>query len=94
MSVASRMGISKLAARSAEDRVALTSHGRAVAVVESVARRDEDVRLMRESAAAVLDAAADIVSARGQLLSLDVTCSRLGVDVEKVREKATEMRDG
>lgn len=49
---------------------------------------------MRESAAAVLDAAADIVSARGQLLSLDVTCSRLGVDVEKVREKATEMRDG
>lgn len=92
MTIAARMGVSKLAAQSATGRIALTSHGRTVAVMGSAERLDEDARLMREAAAAVLDAAADIVSAKGQLLSLDEACSRLGVDIERVRAKAATRR--
>lgn len=92
MTVAARMGVSKLAAESSGRRIALTSHGRTVAVIGSAERLDEDARLMREAAAVVLDAAADIVSAKGQLLSLYEMCSRLGVDGERVRVKAAARR--
>lgn len=90
MAAASRMGVSKLASMSAEGTVVLTSHGRPVAVIGDAERLDEDVRAMREAAAAVLDAAADIASGKGRLLSLDETCARLGVDAEKVRARAAE----
>lgn len=90
MSAASRMGVSKLAAKSTEGRVVLTSHGRAVAAIGSAEGFDQDARLMREAAASVLDAASDIVSAKGGLLTLDDACARLGVDAQKVRDKAAE----
>lgn len=92
MTTASRMGISALAAKSADGKVMLTSHGRPVAVLGSAEHLDEDARLMRESAAAVLDAAADLASANGTLLSLAETCDRLGVDVDQVRRRAAEKR--
>ncbi|MEI7054981.1 hypothetical protein WBG06_04120 [Nocardioides sp. CCNWLW239] len=93
MTAASRMGVSALAAKSAEGRVVLTSHGRAVAVIGSAEHLDEDLRALREATARVLDAVADIVSARGRLLSLEETCERLGVDVERVRSRVAENRD-
>lgn len=88
------MGVSKLAATSAERKVVLTSHGRAVAVVDSADRLDDEARVMREAAAAVLDATADDVSERGDLLSLDEVCARIGVDAANVRAKAAEKRNG
>ena len=92
MASASRLGVSKVASQSANGRIALTSHGRVVAVVDSAERLDEDIRLMRESAAAVLDAAADLVSSLGKRLSLDETCARLGIDPDRVRARAAEKR--
>ncbi|MER7558022.1 hypothetical protein ABTZ46_13840 [Nocardioides sp. NPDC126508] len=93
MTAASRMGVSALAAKSAEGRIVLTSHGRAVAVIGSAEHLDDDLRALREATARVLDAAADIVSSRGELLSLEETCERLGVDVDRVRERAAAHRD-
>ena len=92
MASASRLGVSKIASQSASGRIALTNHGRVVAVVDSAERLDEDVRLMRESAAAVLDAAANLVSTQGKRLSLDETCTRLGIDPDRVRARAAETR--
>ena len=73
-----------------EQRVVLTSHGRPVAVVDSAERLDESARLIREASLAVLDAAADLVSARGKKFSLDEVCTRVGVDAGRVRELAAE----
>lgn len=92
MTMAARMGISKLAARSAEQPIVLTSHGRPVAVLGSAERLEADARIMREASAAVLDAAADLVSARGDLLSLDETCERLGIRADVVRARLAELR--
>lgn len=94
MSVAASMGVSKMAAQSVDSRIALTSHGRTVAVVDSAQRIDETVRKTREAAAAVIDAAGDLVAGRGQWLSLDEVCERLGVRKETVLARATEMAAG
>ena len=88
MSVASRKGVSAVAAAADEQRVVLTSHGRVVAVVESAERLDEQARQVREARLAVLDAAADLLSARGSKHSLDDVCARLGIDPVRVRERA------
>lgn len=93
MATASRLGVSRIAADSEKGRVALTSHGRTVAVVDSAERLDADARLIRESAAAVLDAAADIVAGRGARHSLAETCAKLGIDPDRVRARAAQMRD-
>lgn len=93
MTTASRRGVSRLAADSEKNRVALTSHGRVVAVVDSAERLDADARLIRESAAAVLDAASDLVSGRGQTLTLTETCQKLGIDPERVRARVDELRN-
>jgi hypothetical protein len=50
---------------------------------------DADVRALQQATARVIDVAADIVSSRGDLLSLEETCERLGVDVDRVRERAS-----
>ncbi len=88
MSVASRKGVSAVAAAADEQRVVLTSHGRVVAVVESAERLDEQARQVREARLAVLDAAAHLLSARGSKHSLDDVCARLGIDPVRVRERA------
>ena len=89
MSTASRKGVSAVAVAAGEQRIVLTSHGRVVAVVESAERLDEQARQVREARLAVLDAAADLVSARGSKHSLDEVCARLGIDPVRVRERAT-----
>ena len=92
MTTASRLGLSKIASQSAETQVALTRHGQVVAVVNSAEQVDRNARLMRESAAAVIDAAADLVSSRGNRLSLEETCARLGISVDRVRTRAAEIQ--
>ena len=90
VATASRKGISGVVTAADEQRVVLTSHGRPVAVVDSAERLDESARLIREASLAVLDAAADLVSARGKKFSLDEVCTRVGVDAGRVRELAAE----
>ena len=93
ITTASRRGVSRLAADSEKNRVALTSHGRVVAVVDSAERLDADARLIRESTAAVLDAAADLSSGRGKTFTLAETCQKLGIDPERVHARAEELRN-
>jgi hypothetical protein len=93
-SVAARRGISGVVAAAADQRVALTSHGRVVAVVDSAARLDEDLRRVRAGGLAVLDAAADLVAERSSTFSLDDVCARLGLDADKVRALAEDRAKG
>lgn len=92
ITVATRKGVSALAAEADDHRVVLTSHGRPVAVVDSAGRLDEDVRSIREAARAVTEAALEALSAR-LLAKLDLAeiCGRLGVSMEEVRLRASEL---
>jgi PHD/YefM family antitoxin component YafN of YafNO toxin-antitoxin module len=90
ITTAARKGVSAVAASAEKERVVLTSHGRTVAVVDSAERLDESIRTVREAAGAVLDWAASQVSERGERLTLDEVCARIGVDPELVRERARQ----
>lgn len=89
ITVASRKGVSAVAAEAEERRIVLTSHGRVVAVVDSAERIDESLRQVREAALAVLDSAANNVSSRTEKLDLDRVCARLGIDAKAIRERAS-----
>lgn len=90
ITTASRKGVSGLVTASEEQRVVLTSHGRAVAVVDSADRIDDDMRKIREAKLAILDAAADLASNRTRVFDLAAVCVRLGVDESRVRALAAE----
>jgi len=92
VSLAARKGVSALAEMSERKRVALTSHGRVVAVVDSPDRIDAEVREIREASWAIVEAAADLTSRRERRYSLDELCSKLGVDAGRVRERADLLR--
>lgn len=94
VAVAARKGVSALAALSEEKRVALTSHGRVVAVVDSPARLDAEVREVREAAWVVVESAADLVAQRTRRYSLDELCVKVGVDAHRVRQRAEQLRAG
>ncbi len=92
VSAAARKGVSALAEMSEDMRVALTSHGRVVAVVDSPGRVDEEVRMVREAAWSVVEASADLVAQRSRRYSLEQLCAKVGVDVNRVRERAEQLR--
>lgn len=92
VSLAARKGVSALAELSEDKRVALTSHGRVVAVVDSPARVDAEVREVRDATWAVVEAAGDLVSQRSRRYSLDELCAKVGVDAGRVRERAGKLR--
>ncbi|GAB20251.1 hypothetical protein GOEFS_108_00110 [Gordonia effusa NBRC 100432] len=92
MSVASRKGVSALADLIEENRVALTSHGRVVAVVDSPARVDSEAREVRNAAWAVVEAAASLAVQRSPRLTLDELCAKVSVAPERVRQRANELR--
>lgn len=94
VSLAARKGVSALAELSEERRVALTSHGRVVAVVDSPARVDAEVREVREATWAVVESAADLVAQRSRRYSLDELCAKVGVDAGRVRQRAEQLRAG
>jgi hypothetical protein len=93
VSVAARKGVSAVAATAAERRVVLTSLGRAIAVVDSAERIDEDVRALREGVRAVVEAYADAARKRSGAHTLTAVCTRLGLDEETVRRRAAQARD-
>jgi hypothetical protein len=92
VSLAARKGVSALAELSEANRVALTSHGRVVAVVDSPQRIDNEVHELHEAAWAVVEAAADLAAHRDRRHNLDEVCAKIGVDVSRVRERAARLR--
>ena len=94
VSTASRKGVSGVVSAAEQQRVILTSHGRAVAVVDSAGNLDEDIRRLREGSLAVLDAAADLVAGRCLKFSLDDVCARLGMDADQIRSLAERRAKG
>ena len=88
VAIASRKGVSKVAAEAEEHRVILTSHGRPVAVVDSPTRIDEDLRRVREASRLVVEASMELALGRVSRLALDDVCAKLGVDPDVVRARA------
>ena len=93
VSVASRKGVSALTHEVAGYRVVLTSLGRAVAVVDSAERIDEDLRKVREAARLVVESLAETAKGRSAMLDLDAVCVRLGVNVADVRALAQQLQN-
>ena len=92
VSIASRKGVSALTHEVAGYRVVLTSLGRAVAVVDSAERIDEDLRKIREAARLVVESLAETVKDRSTIFDLDDVCARLGVQVADVRARAQQLQ--
>jgi hypothetical protein len=91
VSVAARKGVSALAHEAADHRVILTSLGRAVAVVDSPERVDEDLRLLRNAARTVVESMADLVANRTGRLSLEEACAKLGISEQAVKARAEQL---
>lgn len=92
VSIASRKGVSALTHEVAGYRVVLTSLGRAVAVVDSAERIDEDLRKIREAARLVVESLAETVKDRSTMFDLNDVCARLGVQVADVRARAQQLQ--
>ena len=93
VSVASRKGISALTREAASYRVVLTSFGRAVAVVDSAERIDEDLRKIREAARLVVESLTENAKGRSTTLDLEEVCNRLGISVADVHARAQQLQD-
>jgi hypothetical protein len=93
VSVASRKGVSALTHEAVGYRVVLTSLGRAVAVVDSAERIDEDLRKVREAARLVVESLAENAKGRSTLLDLDAVCARLEISVADVRARAHQLQN-
>ena len=93
VSVASRKGVSALTHEVAGYRVVLTSLGRAVAVVDSAERIDEDLRKVREAARLVVESMAETAKGRLAILDIEAVCTRLGVTIADVRARAQQLQD-
>lgn len=93
VSIASRKGISALTHEAAGYRVVLTSLGRAVAVVDSAERIDEDLRKVREAARLVVESLAENAKGRSTMLDLDEVCGRLEISVADVRARAHQLQN-
>jgi len=93
VSVASRKGVSALTHEVAGYRVVLTSLGRAVAVVDSAERIDEDLRKVLEAARFVVESLAETAMGRSTKLNLEEVCARLKINVADVRARAQQLQD-
>ncbi len=92
ISLASRKGVSWLSETARERRVVLTRFGAAQAVVDSAERIDDDAAQIRTAARLVVERYADAAASRSAVISLEDTCARLGVDIERVRARAAALR--
>jgi hypothetical protein len=93
VSIASRKGVSALTHEVAGYRVVLTSLGRAVAVVDTAERIDEDLRKIREAARLVVESMAENAKGRSTTLDLEEVCNRLGISVADVHARAQQLQD-
>jgi len=93
VSIASRKGVSALTHEVAGYRVVLTSLGRAVAVVDTAERIDEDLRKVREAARLVVESMAETAKGRSTTLNLEEVCTRLGISIADVQARAQQLQD-
>jgi hypothetical protein len=92
IAAAAERGVSWLNDQAAERRVVLTKYGRPGAVVDSAERLDEMARLVREARREVVEQMCEVAAGRaGRKHSLEAVCERLGIDIERVRERARQL---
>jgi len=92
IAVAADRGVSWVNDQAAERRVVLTKYGRPGAVVDSAERLDETARLVREARREVVEQMCEVAAGRaGQPHTLDAVCDKLGIDLERVHERARQL---
>ncbi len=92
IAAAAERGVSWVNDQAADRRVVLTKYGRPGAVVDSAERLDETARLVREARREVVEQMCEVVAGRaGQTHTLDVVCERLGIDLDRVHERARQL---
>ncbi len=92
ISAAAERGISWLNEQAAHRRVVLTKYGRPSAVIDSADRLDETTRLVRETRREVVEQMCEVAAGRaGRTHALDTVCDKLGVDLERVHERARQL---
>lgn len=92
IAAAAERGVSWLNDVAAERRIVLTKYGRPGAVIDSAERLDETARLVREARREVVEHLCDAAAGRsGAWHDLDAVCERLGIDADRVRERAADL---
>jgi PHD/YefM family antitoxin component YafN of YafNO toxin-antitoxin module len=92
IAAAAERGVSWLNDLATERRVVLTKYGRPAAVLDSAERLDETARIVREARREVIERMAATAAGRsGPWHSLEEVCARLGIDPDRVRERARDL---
>lgn len=92
ISEATKRGVSWLNETAAERRVLLTRFGRVNSVVDSAERLDASAAKIDAARREVVEHYADEALSRSHRSSLEDVCSKLGIDVDRVRKRAAELR--
>ena len=88
---AAERGVSWLNETAEQQRVILTRFGQPRAVVDSAARLDETARAVTATRQEILSQLADVAAGRTTGHTLDEVCDRLGIDLERVHKRASEL---
>lgn len=92
ISQAAERGVSWLNEIAEQRRVILTRFGQPGAVVDSAARLDETARVVTATRRDVVEQLAELAAGRAAGHALDQVCARLGLDLERVHQRAGELR--
>ena len=74
-----------------ERRILLTRFGRVNAVIDSAERLDESAAKVEAARREVVDQFADLALDRSSKWSLEDVCTKLGLDVDRVRARAAAL---
>lgn len=88
---ASKRGVSWLNDTASERRILLTRFGRVNAVIDSAERLDESAAKVEAARREVVDQFADLALDRSSKWSLEDVCTKLGLDVDRVRDRASAL---
>lgn len=92
ISAAAERGVSWLNEQAMDRRVILTKYGRPSAVIDSADRLDQTARVVREARREVVEQMCEVAAGRaGRTHALDAVCERLGIDLERVHERARQL---
>lgn len=92
ISEATKRGVSWLNETAASRRVLLTRFGRVNTVVDTAERLDATAALVDAARREVVEAYAGQAFSRARRLRLDEVCAKLGLDADRVRARAAELR--
>lgn len=92
IAVAAERGVSWLNELAVEQRVVLTKYGRPAAVIDSAERLDATARLVGDARREVVERMSEAAAGRaGAWHRIDAVCERLGIDPDRVRERARQL---